>query len=333
MGVSVSRKVSEQALQEHEILEAAESVVRIETDALGRLAASLNGAFVEAVQLIAAAPGHVIVTGMGKSGHIGRKIAATLASTGTPAFFVHPGEASHGDLGMVTSDNVVIAISNSGETGELSDLVVYTRRFEIPLIGITSRGDSTLARQSDAALVLPPAEEACPLGLAPTTSTTLALVLGDALAVSLLRLKGFTKDDFRDFHPGGQLGNVLRRVRDIMHSGDGIPLVPSGMSMASVLIEMSAGGFGCTGVTDADGKVVGIVTDGDLRRHMSPDLLDQRAEDVMTPDPRTIEAEALAAEALKVMYETRINGLFVVGDAGEPVGFIHLHDCLRGGVY
>ena len=333
MGVSVSRKTSEQALQEHEILEAAESVVRIETDALGRLAASLNGAFVEAVQLIAAARGHVIVTGMGKSGHIGRKIAATLASTGTPAFFVHPGEASHGDLGMVTSDNVVIAISNSGETGELSDLVVYTRRFEIPLIGITSGGDSTLARQADAALVLPPAEEACPLGLAPTTSTTLALVLGDALAVSLLRLKGFTKDDFRDVHPGGQLGNVLRRVRDILHSGDGVPLVPSGMSMASVLIEMSARGFGCTGVTDADGKVVGIVTDGDLRRHMSPDLLDQCAEDVMTPGPRTIKAEALAAEALKVMYETRINGLFVVGEAGEPVGFIHLHDCLRGGVY
>ena len=333
MGASVSRKLTEQDLKEREILEAAESVVRIETDALGYLAASLNGAFVDAVQLIGAARGHVIVTGMGKSGHIGRKIAATLASTGTPAFFVHPGEASHGDLGMVTPDNVVIAISNSGETVELSDLVVYTRRFEIPLIGITSRGDSTLASQADAALVLPPAEEACPLGLAPTTSTTLALVLGDALAVSLLRLKGFTKDAFRDFHPGGQLGNVLRRVRDIMHRGDNIPLVPCDMPMAEVLIAMSARGFGCTGVTDANGRVIGIVTDGDLRRHMAPDLLDLSAERVMTPGPRTIEADALAAEALKLMNETRITCLFVSGDAGEPVGFVHLHDCLRGGVY
>ncbi len=320
------------------ILEAARSVAQLEGSAIAALDRSFDGAlgapFVAASRLIAEASGHVVVTGMGKSGHIGRKIAATLASTGTPAFFVHPGEASHGDLGMITQANVVLAISNSGETSELSDLLIYTRRFRIPLIAITSGTDSSLAREADVALVLPAAEEACPLGLAPTTSTTLTLVLGDALAVALLRLKGFSHEDFREFHPGGRLGNVLRRVRDIMHSGAAMPLVASGTSMSKVLIEMSARGFGCVGVVDAAGALIGIVTDGDLRRHLSPEILDEPVERVMTPSPKAIAPDALAAEALSVMHETRINALFVhkPGDP-KPSGFLHLHDCLRSGVY
>ncbi|MEX0759655.1 MAG: KpsF/GutQ family sugar-phosphate isomerase [Tistlia sp.] len=320
---------------DRDILTAARSVVEIESDAVRQLAGCLDAKFEEAVRMIAGAPGHVIVTGMGKSGHIGRKIAATLASTGTPAFFVHPGEASHGDLGMVTHSNVVIAISNSGETSELSDLVVYTRRFEIPLIGITSRAESTLGRRADVALVLPKMEEACPLGLAPTTSTTLTLVLGDALAVALLSHKGFTHEGFRDFHPGGRLGNVLQRVRDIMHSAERMPVAQLGERMGEVLIRMSAGGFGCVGVFDGQEVLVGIVTDGDLRRHMSPDFVDLAVEEVMSPHPQTIAAGALAAEALKLMTESRINGLFVVDSGNDrvPVGFLHLHDCLRSGVY
>ncbi|SME99215.1 arabinose-5-phosphate isomerase [Tistlia consotensis] len=316
------------------ILETARQVVATQRDGLGALSTVLGDSFVEAVRIIAAAPGHVIVTGMGKSGHVGRKIAATFASTGTPSFFVHPGEASHGDLGMITESNVLLAISNSGETSELSDLLVYSRRYGIPLIAISSRSDSTLARQADAALVLPAVDEACPLGLAPTTSTTLTMVIGDALAVALLGLKGFTRDDFRDRHPGGRLGNVLLRVGDIMHHGAAVPVIATGSAMGQALIRMSEGGFGCVGVTDAEGRLVGIVTDGDLRRHMSGDLLAQPVEAVMTPDPKTIEATALAAEALKVMNASKpkINALFIVED-GRPVGFLHLHDCLRAGVY
>ena len=316
------------------ILERARAVVATQQSGLQALSAALGDSFVEAVRIIAAAPGHVIVTGMGKSGHVGRKIAATFASTGTPAFFVHPGEASHGDLGMITASNVVLAISNSGETSELSDLLVFSRRFGIPLIAITSGSDSTLVRKADAALVLPAVEEACPLGLAPTTSTTLTMVIGDALAVALLGLKGFTQEDFRDRHPGGRLGNVLQRVGDIMHRGPAVPLVGVGTTMAQALIRMSEGGFGCVGVTDGGGRLVGIVTDGDLRRHMSSDLPAQAVETVMTRDPKTIDADALAAEALNVMNagKPKVNALFIV-EEGRPIGFLHLHDCLRAGVY
>ncbi len=320
-------------------LESVRKTLAIECHALADLGESLNGplggAIEAAVELIARAPGHVVVAGMGKSGHVGRKIAATLASTGTPAFFVHPGEASHGDLGMITGDNTVLALSNSGETTELSDLLVYTRRFRIPLIAITSVAESTLAREADVALVLPPVEEACPLGLAPTSSTTLSMVVGDALAVALLDRKGFSRENFREFHPGGRLGNVLRRVRDIMHTGAALPLVERGLPMSKVLIEMSARGFGCVGVVEpADGALAGIVTDGDLRRHLSGEILDSPVDRVMTAGPRTIAPDALAAEALKTMQETRINALFVCEEgARAPVGFLHLHDCLRSGVY
>ena len=321
-----------------DILEAARSVARLEGAGVQALGQSFeNGLaepFIAATRLIAQSSGPVVVTGMGKSGHIGRKIAATLASTGTPAFFVHPGEASQGDMGMITQANVVLAISNSGETSELSDLLIYTRRFRIPLIAVTSASASTLAREADVALVLPAAEEACPLGLAPTTSTTLTLVLGDALAVALLRSKGFSRDDFREFHPGGRLGNVLRRVRDIMHRGEAMPLITAGTSMSKVLIEMSARGFGCVGVVDGEGALMGIVTDGDLRRHLSPEILDQPVETVMTHAPKSITPDALAAEALSVMHETRINALFVhEPGVAQPSGFLHLHDCLRNGVY
>lgn len=316
------------------ILDSARRVVATQREALEALSSTLGDSFVEAVRIIAAAPGHVIVTGMGKSGHVGRKIAATFASTGTPAFFVHPGEASHGDLGMITPSNVVLAISNSGETSELSDLLVFSRRFAIPLIAITSGSESTLVRQADAALVLPAVEEACPLGLAPTTSTTLTMVIGDALAVALLGLKGFTQEDFRDRHPGGRLGNVLQRVGDIMHRGSAVPVIEAGSSMGQAVIRMSEGGFGCVGVLDPEGRLAGIVTDGDLRRHMSGNLLALSVEAVMTPAPKTIEASALAAEALNVMNASKpkINALFIVED-GRPTGFLHLHDCLRAGVY
>ena len=320
---------------EASIGDAALQVLRTESLALRRLECCIDETFDAVVQAVAAAPSHVIVTGMGKSGHVGRKIAATLASVGTPAFFVHPGEASHGDLGMITTSNVVIAISNSGETAELSDVVVYTRRFDIPLIAITSGPDSTLRRQADWALVLPPVEEACPLGLAPTTSTTMTLALGDALAVALLRQKGFTRSDYRDIHPGGRLGNVLQRVQDIMHPPERMPVVAKGTPVTDVLIKMSAGGFGCVGVFDDGDALIGIVTDGDLRRNMSPRLLEQRVDDIMTPSPRVVSREALAAEALKMMTESGITALFVVDDRDSmrPCGFLHVHDCLRHGVY
>jgi arabinose-5-phosphate isomerase len=319
-------------------LAAVRRTLEIEAQALETLRGSLEGdlgqSMTAAVELISAALGHVVVTGMGKSGHVGRKIAATMASTGTPAFFVHPGEASHGDLGMITRDNVVVALSNSGETTELSDLLIYTRRFSIPLIAITSVAESTLAREADVALVLPPVEEACPLGLAPTSSTTLSLVVGDALAVALLDRRGFSRENFREFHPGGRLGNVLQRVRDIMHTGSALPLVERGLPMSEVLIAMSARGFGCVGVVESDGTLGGIVTDGDLRRHLSAEILDSPVDRVMTAQPRVITPDALAAEALKTMQDTRINALFVCEEGQRvPVGFLHLHDCLRSGVY
>lgn len=313
-------------------LATARRVLDTEARALDSLAAALDGPFLKAVTLIEDAPGRVIVTGMGKSGHVGRKIAATLASTGCPAFYVHPAEASHGDLGMVTRDDAVLALSNSGETPELGDIIAYTRRFGIGLIGITSKDGSTLATASDVALVLPANPEACPMGLAPTTSTTMMLALGDALAVTLLERKGFTAADFKVFHPGGQLGQRLLKVSDLMHGGDGLPLVGADAAMADVLLVMTAKSLGCAGVIDADGKLAGILTDGDLRRHMSPDLLTAKAAEVMTASPRTVPPNLLAAEALRQMNARSITSLFVVESDGRPVGVLHVHDCLRAGL-
>ena len=312
-------------------LASARRVLRLEAAGIDALAKSLDVSFTRALQLLERVTGRVIVTGMGKSGHIARKIAATIASTGTPASFVHPGEASHGDLGMVTEHDAVIALSNSGETAELADLVTYAKRFEIPLIGITGSGASTLAGAADVALVLPDSREACPMGLAPTTSTTVMLALGDAIAVALLERKGFSADDFHLLHPGGKLGRMLLRVRAIMHSDDAIPIAPREMAMSEALLIMTAKSFGCVGIVDDTGRLQGIVTDGDLRRHMSDNLLSLTAGEVMTPRPRTISPDALASEALGVMNSRSITNLFVVED-GRPVGIIHVHDCLRAGV-
>jgi arabinose-5-phosphate isomerase len=312
----------------------ARNVLAAEAEGLRMLAEGLNGDFTRAVEMLAGTTGRVVVSGMGKSGHVGTKIAATLASTGTPAFFVHPGEASHGDLGMIVPGDVVLALSNSGETAELADLVAHTRRFGIGLIAITGRAGSALAKAADVALILPPAAEACPNGLAPTTSTTMQLALGDALAVALLTRKGFTAQDFRTFHPGGKLGAQLKKVRDLMHVGDALPLAAPQTQMNRALLLMTGKGFGLVGVVDESGALVGIVTDGDLRRAMGPDLLHHTVADIMTRNPLTIAPEALAGEALRLMTERKrpITALFVVDPAGQPLGLIHLHDLLRAGV-
>jgi arabinose-5-phosphate isomerase len=295
------------------------------------LANGLGGSFKAAVSLLRQAKGRVIVTGMGKSGHIGRKIAATLASTGTPAFFVHPGEASHGDLGMVTADDVILALSWSGETVELRDLVAFSRRFRVALVAITSMSDSALGKAADVVLDLPRAEEACPNGLAPTTSTLMQLAIGDALAIALLEERGFTAADFRTFHPGGKLGSVLAQVRDVMHGGPALPLCPLGTAMTDVILEMTAKGFGCCGVVDAQGRLVGIVTDGDLRRHMRADLLGLPVDDVMNGSPKTARPDQFASEVLDLLNRTKITALFAVED-GRPIGILHVHDLLRAGV-
>jgi arabinose-5-phosphate isomerase len=322
-------------------LNVARRVLALEAEALGQLAAVLDGAFAAAVSLLASASGRVVVSGMGKSGHVARKIAATLASTGTPALFVHPAEASHGDLGMIVAGDAVLALSNSGETPELADIVGHARRFGLPLVGITGRAESALARAADVALILPPAQEACPNGLAPTTSTTLQMALGDALAVALLTRRGFTAADFRVFHPGGKLGAKLSRVREFMHSGEEMPLAPPDMRMDAALVAMTAKRFGCLGIVEAkeDGdRLVGIITDGDLRRALQPgraepqaNLLARKTAEVMTRGPRTIGPDALAAEALHLMAG-RITALFVVDEDQRPVGILHLHDLLRAGV-
>lgn len=314
-------------------LDTARRVIRIEADALNQLEASLDDSFTRAVELLIGAKGRVIVSGMGKSGHIARKIAATLASTGTPAHFVHPAEASHGDLGMMGQGDVVIVLSNSGETPELADVIAYTRRFEIPMIGVASRADSTLLRQADVAIVLPKAEEACGTGIVPTSSTTMTLALGDALAVALMEHRAFTPERFRDFHPGGKLGAQLSKVDDLMHRSDALPLVSRDTKMSEALIEISQKGFGVVGVTDEKGLLTGIITDGDLRRHMNG-LLDLRARDVMTASPTTITIGSLAQKAVGIMNARKITCLFVVPDTGDgvPVGLIHIHDCLRVGL-
>lgn len=315
------------------LLATARRVIEIETQGLQRLREALDGGFAAAVELILEARGRVIVSGMGKSGHVGRKIAATLASTGTPAQYVHPAEASHGDLGMITEGDVVMMLSNSGETPELSDIIAHTRRFSIPLIGVASRADSALIRQSDVAIILPAAEEACGTGVVPTTSTTMTLALGDALAVALMEHRHFTPDHFRTFHPGGKLGAKLLKVADLMHDGEALPLVGEATPMGEALLEMSRKGFGVAGVTASDGKLVGIVTDGDLRRHMHG-LLDHSAGEVMTHAPQTVEPGAVAEKAVALMKDRKITCLFVVpGDGrGEAVGILNIHDCLRAGV-
>jgi arabinose-5-phosphate isomerase len=312
-------------------LAAARRVLALEARALEALAAGLGCGFSRALDLLAAARGRVIVTGMGKSGLVGRKIAATLASTGTPAHYVHPGEASHGDLGMVTDADAIMALSNSGETTELADLLAHARRFAIALIAITARPDSTLARTADVALLLPEVPEACPMGLAPTSSTTMMLALGDALAVALLERKGFTAEQFRIFHPGGRLGRRLLRVGALMQGGEALPAVAPAMPMSEALLVMTAKGSGCAVVLDGAGRLAGIVTDGDLRRHMSPRLLALPAAAVMTRAPKTIRPDALAVEALAAMNAHRVTQLVVV-EADAVVGLVRMHDILRAGV-
>ena len=315
-----------------EYVETARRVIRCEAQGLSEIEAALDGPlaqpFEAAVRLILDATGRVIVSGMGKSGHVGRKIAATLASTGTPAQFVHPAEASHGDLGMVTRGDVALVLSNSGETPELADLIAHTRRFKIPLIGVASRPESTLLRQADVALVLPVAPEACGSGIVPTTSTTTTLALGDALAVALMEHRQFTPEHFRTFHPGGKLGARLAKVGDLMHRD--MPLVSEDAPMSDALLVISQKGFGVTGVTDGAGHLTGIITDGDLRRHMQG-LLDHRASEVMTASPRVIAPDALAEAALAQMQDRKITCLFVVSE-DVPQGILHIHDCLRAGI-
>lgn len=310
----------------------AKRVIDAEAAALTTLSATLGPSFGEAVTLLLNAKGRVIVSGMGKSGHIARKMAATFASTGTPAHFVHPAEASHGDLGMMTSGDVVIVLSNSGETPELADMVAYTRRFNIPMIGVASRAESTLLMQSDVAILLPQLGEACGTGIVPTISTTMTLALGDALAIAMMEHRKFTPENFRDFHPGGKLGAKLAKVRDLMHSGESIPLIPAASPMSDTLLMISQKGFGVVGVTDPEGYLCGIITDGDLRRHMDG-LLEMKAGDVMTAHPRTVGPETLAAEAINVM-QGKITCLFVVDPDGpaQVQGILHIHDCLRAGV-
>jgi arabinose-5-phosphate isomerase len=316
---------------EHGDLAAAARVLHQEADALGRLADSLDGQLLKALDILYAVTGRVIVTGMGKSGHVSHKIAATLSSTGTPAFFVHPGEASHGDLGMITKDDVMLALSWSGETAELKSLIDYAKRFKISLIAMTAYPDSTLGKAADVLLQLPEAREACPHNLAPTTSSLMQLALGDALAIALLESHGFTALHFRELHPGGKLGAFLTFIRDIMHAGEKMPLAPMGTRMSEAIVEMSAKGFGCVGVTDKAGALMGIVTDGDLRRHMRANLLDARVEDVMTPSPKTVRPDQLASETLELLNSSKITALFAV-ENGKPVGIVHFHDLLRAGV-
>lgn len=320
-------------MTEDKDLISAERTIEKEIEALKILEQELNGNLIQALDMMQHTKGRVIITGMGKSGHIGNKIAATLASTGTPSFFVHPGEASHGDLGMITEDDIVLAISNSGETKELSDILLYCKRYGVPLIAMTKNPDSALGRAGDILLKLPDDGEACPLGLAPTSSTTATLVLGDVLAVALLERKGFTKNDFNKRHPGGKLGSFLLKVADLMHKGAEMPLVSNQASMQEALLSMTSKMLGCVGITDQEGHLLGIITDGDLRRKMSNDMLNKKACEVMTPNPKTIESDILAAEAIKIMNSTGkgITVLFVVENK-KPIGIIHMHDCLRAGV-
>jgi len=307
-------------------------VLESEAAALRALAHGINGDFTKAVASLAAVQGRVVVTGVGKSGLVGQKIAATLASTGTPAFFVHATEASHGDLGMITPEDAVLALSNSGETPELADIIAYTRRFGLLLVAVTSRSPSALADAADIVLLLPEVGEACPHNLAPTTSTTLMMALGDALAVALLERKAFSATDFKVFHPGGKLGQRLLKVGEIMHGPEELPLATPATTMSQVIVTMTGKRFGCVGVVEADGNLVGMITDGDLRRAMAlPNILTRTAADVMHPSPKAVAATLLAAEALRLMNASKVTSLFVVAD-GVPTGILHIHDLLRAGL-
>lgn len=312
----------------------AKTTIEKEIDALRALEASLGHPLSDALDLMQKAQGRVIVTGMGKSGHIGRKIAATLASTGTPSFFVHPAEASHGDLGMFTEKDVVLAISNGGESRELSDILVFCKRYGIPLIAMTKNPESSLGKAGNILLKLPDNGEACPLGMAPTSSTTATLVLGDVLAICLMERKGFSKMDFNKRHPGGKLGAMLQKVSDLMHKGVEIPLVDENASMQDAMLIMTSKMLGCVGIINGQNELTGIITDGDLRRCMSADILSKKASDVMTRNPKVISPDVMAVEALNMMNNTGkgITQLFVLDDQRKPIGVIHIHDCLRAGV-
>lgn len=312
-------------------LDSARRVLDAEIAGLKDLSLALDQCFTRAVELLGKVRGRVIVTGMGKSGHIARKTAATLASTGTPAQYIHPGEASHGDLGMITAEDALIALSNSGKTAELSDIVAYVKLKRIPFIAVTGRADSVLANAADISLVVPDSREACPLNLAPTTSTTVMLALGDAIAVTLLERRGFSSADFRLLHPGGHLGSRLIRANDIMRCGSELPLVSTKTPMTETIIEMTAKQLGCVGVLSPQGQLVGVITDGDLRRHMEDDILAMTASEVMTANPKTVAEDALAAEVLAMMNENKITAFFVVAH-DQPLGIIHIHDVLRTGL-
>ncbi|MCD8024307.1 MAG: KpsF/GutQ family sugar-phosphate isomerase [Candidatus Gastranaerophilales bacterium] len=311
-------------------IDCAVKTINSEIDTIIKLRDSLNGTLTLALDVMQNSKGRIIITGMGKSGHIGKKIAASLASTGTPSFFVHPAEASHGDLGMITEDDVVIAISNSGESKELADILNYCKRFGIQLIAITKNPESSLGKASDIVLTLPDNGEACPLGLAPTNSTTATLVMGDILTAGLIQRKGFTKADFNKRHPGGKLGSILQRVSDIMHKDSEMPLLDENSNMQKVLLEMTSKRLGCVGFTNQKGELTGMLTDGDLRRCLSPKILEKSAIDLMTKNPKTISKETMASEAVKIMHDKKITNIFIVENK-KPIGIIHIHDLLNNG--
>lgn len=312
--------------------ESAKRTIASEIETIKELEKSLNAeALTKTLDFMQNSKGRIIITGMGKSGHIGKKIAASLASTGTPSFFVHPAEASHGDLGMITEDDIVIAISNSGESRELVDILNYCKRFGITLIAITKNPNSSLGKAGDVVLELPNNGEACPLGLVPTNSTTATLVLGDILTIGMIERKGFSKSDFNDRHPGGKLGSILKRVSDLMHTGEEMPILEENSNMQAVLLEMTSKRLGCVGFINQQGELTGMLTDGDLRRCLTPTILEKKANEVMTRNPKTISPDAMIAEALKIMHDKKITNLFVLEDK-KPIGVIHIHDLLNNGV-
>lgn len=318
-----------------EIIAAAKRVLETETEGLKLMQASIGDSFVQAVNLMFNTKGRVIISGMGKSGHVGQKMAATLASTGTPSFFVHPSEASHGDLGMLTKNDTLVTISNSGESREMVDIISFSRRFNIPMIAITSNPNSSMAQAADIILLIPnkkDAPEACPLGMAPTTSTTTTIAMGDALAVALLEMRGFTKEQFHDRHPGGKLGNVLLKVQDVMAKGDAMPIVSADMMMSDALVVMTEKSLGCLGVVNDKGILIGVITDGDLRRHMTADIIVRQTKDIMTKNPKTIPPNMLGSEAIGLMNAAKITNLFVIDGEGRPLGLLHLHQLLQAGV-
>lgn len=319
------------SIQENLDKNCAINTINSEIETIVKLRDGLDSSLTKALNLMQQSKGRIIITGMGKSGHIGKKIAASLASTGTPSFFVHPAEASHGDLGMITEEDVVIAISNSGESRELVDILNYCKRFGIKLIAITKNCQSTLAKAGDVILLLPNNGEACPLGLAPTNSTTATLVLGDILTAGLISRKGFTKADFNSRHPGGKLGSILQKVSDLMHTDSEMPILEEHSDMQRVLLEMTSKRLGCVGFINMNGELTGMLTDGDLRRCLSNRILEEKAIDVMTKNPKTISKDTMAAEVVKIMHEKKITNMFVVEDK-KPIGVIHIHDLLNNGV-